>query len=269
MRHLLLPTALLCLSLNLPTARAEQEPERDTLFQLSTINALLAGVYQPLATLDAVLTQGDFGLGTFAGLDGELILLDGIVYQAGADGRVRIMPGETATPFISLTWFEADQSLPVPPNQDYAAFKDWLQGQLPSRNLTYAIQLKGQFAHVRYRSVPPQQPPYPPLKEVAKQQTLFERDTISGTLIGFWCPDYVTGLNVPGFHLHFLSDDRQSAGHLLDFQLTEGEVALDLTDRWTVELPEDPAFLAADLDTDRSRALHQVEQAPDSQKAQK
>ena len=244
----------------LATQAAFAQSDRDTLFQLSTIDALLAGVYQPLATLDEVLEHGDFGLGTFAGLDGELVLIDGEVYKAAADGTVRRMPGDTATPFISLTWFDADERLQPPPDQDYAAFKTWLEERLPSPNLTYAVRVDGQFAKVRYRSVPAQKPPYRPLKEVAKEQTYFDRENIAGTLIGFWCPSYVKGLNVPSFHLHFLSDDRKSAGHLLDFTLAEGEVTLDPTTGWTLELPMDKAFLRANLGADRAKALHAVEQ---------
>ena len=232
----------------------------DTLYQVSTIDALLAGVYEPLARVGDVLAHGDFGLGTFEALDGELILLDGQVYQAAADGRVRLMPPETGTPFMAVTRFVPDRVLEVPAGQDYAAFKTWLEGVLPSRNLVYAVRLDGRFANVSYRSVPRQEPPYPPLSEVSKRQTFFERDQIRGTLVGFWCPSFTKGVNVPGFHLHFISDDRQQAGHLLDFRLEEGTVALDLTQDWSVQLPMDPAFLGSDLSSDRAAALHAVEQ---------
>ncbi|WPL15949.1 Alpha-acetolactate decarboxylase [Thiorhodovibrio winogradskyi] len=258
--RLFLPSAIFFFATQLLATASVAQSDRDTLFQVSTIDALLAGVYQPLATLDEVLTHGDFGLGTFAGLDGELILVAGDIYQAAADGTVRKMPGTAATPFISLTWFDADEQLQPPPGLDYAAFKTWLEAELPSPNLTYAVRVDGQFASIHYRSVPAQEPPYRPLKEVAKEQTYFKREKIAGTLIGFWCPSYVKGLNVPGFHLHFLSDDRASAGHLLDFSLTKGKVTLDPTTGWTLELPMDKAFLRANLGTDRAEALHAVEQ---------
>jgi acetolactate decarboxylase len=254
----LLPAGLLAALLSVQPASAESN--RDILFQLSTIDALLAGVYQPLARLDEVLAHGDFGLGTFAGLDGELILLDGEVYQAAADGSVRRMPGDTGTPFVSFTWFDADRRLQPTPGMDFSTFKTWLEGEFPSRNLSYAVRVDGDFASIRYRSVPAQEPPYRPLKEVAEEQTFFNRENIRGTLVGFWCPSYVKGLNVPGFHLHFLSEDRASGGHLLDFELVEGEVQLDPTADWMLDLPTDEAFLNADLGEDRAAALHAVEQ---------
>jgi acetolactate decarboxylase len=240
------------------TAQADQE--RETLYQVSTINALLTGVYDPLTTLGEVLPHGDFGLGTFASLDGELILLDGQVYQAAADGRVSLMPPETGTPFMTLTHFDVDQVFELPPGQVYADFQAWLESRLPSRNLAYAIRVDGDFEHLRFRSVPRQHPPYPPLAMVASQQTLFEQERISGTLIGFWCPSFMQGVNVPGFHLHFLSADRQQAGHVLDFTLAKGSVQLDLTNGWKVLLPLEPAFLAAPLGEDRHADLQSVEQ---------
>lgn len=262
----LLFASVLC---TLSVSAAGADDNRDTLFQVSTIDALLAGVYQPLARLDAVLDHGDFGLGTFAGLDGELILLDGRVYRAAADGRVEQMPSTAATPFIALTWFDEDQRLTVEPGQDYATFKGWLADRFPSKNINYAVRVDGRFAHIRYRSVPAQQPPYRPLRDVAAEQRLFNREEISGTLIGFWCPSYVKGLNVPGFHLHFLSEDRRSGGHVLDFQISAGEVVLDPTNHWELELPTDDAFLQADLNADRTQALHQVETGKQHQESGK
>jgi acetolactate decarboxylase len=120
---------------------AQAGGDREMLYQVSTINALLMGVYEPLATIGEVLSLGDFGLGTFEALDGELILLEGRVYRAGADGRVEPMPPKTGTPFMAVTYFDADQVLDPPEGQDYAVFKRWLESRLPSRNITYAVRL--------------------------------------------------------------------------------------------------------------------------------
>ena len=254
----LLPLAALAIALG-----AQADDRRDTLYQISTIDALLSGVYDPLARLADVLPHGDFGLGTFESLDGELILLDGQIYRAGADGQVTRMPPETATPFVAVTRFDADQVLEVPPGLDYAAFRTWLEARLPSRNIPYAVRLDGRFEQVAYRSVPRQDRPFRPLGEV--QQSFFEQGATSGTLVGFWCPAFTKGVNVPGFHLHFLADDRHHPGHLLDFRLAAGKVQLDLTDDWQVALPMAPAFLERDLSGDRSATLHAVEQGKSGQ----
>lgn len=255
----------LCALTLLITAAAQAGEERDLLYQVSTIDALLAGVYEPAARIEEVLPHGDFGLGTFESLDGELILFDGQVYQAAADGSINLMPPATGTPFITVTHFDSDRVLAAPAGQSFAAFKTWLEGELPSRNIPYAVRVDGRFDPINYRSVPRQTRPYPPLAEASKQQALFEQRAIKGSLIGFWSPAYTKGLNVPGFHLHFLSDDRRHGGHVFDFVLAEGTVRLDQTDRWEVKLPMDAAFLQSDLGADRSAALHKVEQGKPGQ----
>lgn len=245
------------LTLATPAAGADS----DLLYQVSTIDALLAGLYDGVAEVGQLTAHGDLGLGTFDRLDGELILLDGQVYRAAADGSVVSMPPDSRTPFMAVTEFSPDLSFPVPAGISYEAFKSWLEQRLPSRNLVYALRMEGRFRDIRYRSVPAQQPPYLPLSEVARQQRLFHQQDLSGTLLGFWCPRSVRGLNVPGLHLHLLSADRKHAGHLLDFELAQGEVQLDLTNGIQVELPLDPEFLHQNQDASSDSALHAVEQA--------
>ena len=254
-RGLALLTALLLLA---PAARADS----DRLYQVSSIDALLAGLYDGVAYVEEAITHGDFGLGTFDRLDGELILLDGEVFRAGADGKVVRMPADSRTPFIAVTDFAADLELPAPTGLSYAEFKQWLEQRLPSPNLVYGVRVDARFRDIRFRSVPPQQPPYPPLAEVAKQQSLFRQQGLTGTLVGFWCPQSMRGLNVPGFHLHLLSDDRRHAGHLLDFVLDEGRVQLDLTNVIQVHLPMNPSFLDTDLATTDEASLRAVEHGP-------
>lgn len=240
---------------------AETGEDRDVLYQVSTIDALLAGVYEGSSDISSAMRHGDFGLGTFDRLDGEMIVLDGKVYQAAYDGSVNAVPPDTGTPFMAVTWFEADVHIDVPSNVSYKAFEAWLENELPSRNMLYAIRVDGVFDTVSYRSVPRQnEKPFLPLAEVVRKQRVFQRDDIKGTLVGFWCPAYAKGINVPGFHLHFFSEDRMHAGHVLDFVLSSGEVVLDVTDGWEIQLPEDETFLRADLGADRSGALNAVEQ---------
>lgn len=239
-----------------PSAHAES----DRLYQVSTIDALLAGVYDGVAEIGAVLEHGGFGLGTFAGLDGELIALDGVVYRAASDGRIDPVPDETETPFIAVTDFAPDQQFALPA-LDLAGFRRRLEQRFPSANLIYAIKAEGEFQRIRYRSIARQHEPYRPLAEVARDQRVFEQDAIAGTLVGFWCPAFTQGLNVPGLHLHFLSADRRHGGHVLGFASTGLEVEIDHTAGWEIAFPSSPAYLDADLGRDRSAELNAVEQS--------
>jgi acetolactate decarboxylase len=237
------------------------ESGNDVLYQVSTIDALLAGVYDGVATVGEVLEHGGFGIGTFEALDGELIALDGVVYQAASDGAVNRMSADTETPFMAVTHFLPDQQLSIVGPLDLVGFESQVQARLPSRNLFYAVHADAGFAQIRYRSVARQQQPYAPLAEAVDQQVVFEQRDVAGTLIGFWCPAFSKGLNVPGFHLHYLSADRKHGGHVLGFTLDQAEVRIDHTGGWEIALPASPAYLEADLQDDRSAELHAVEKA--------
>ena len=63
-----------------------------TVFQVSTSRALVAGVYSGVVRVQAILDHGDFGLGTFANLDGEMVVVDGRVYHVQGTGRVSEAP---------------------------------------------------------------------------------------------------------------------------------------------------------------------------------
>ena len=256
-------TLMLSLLLALAGTGAVSAADDDTVYQLSTIDALLSGLYDGVAPVGAVAAHGGFGLGTFDRLDGEMIVLDGVIYQAAFDGAVNVMPGTARSPFLVVTRCDADWFLPAPAGVSYQDWRTWLEARLPSPNLFYAVRVDGRFRDMRVRSVPRQdRKPYPPLAEVAAGQAVFDRASGDGTLLGFWCPAYAKGLNVPGFHLHFLAAERDYGGHVLDFTIAEGRVRIDTTAGWRIQLPLDPAFADADLARDRTGALHAVERSP-------
>jgi len=234
---------------------------RDTVFQTSTIDALLAGVYDGNMTGAALLEHGDFGIGTFDGLDGEMIVLDKTIYQVKADGYVyQPNAGAIKTPFATVCRFAADKEIPLKPHSDFAAVEAFLDTQIANPNLFYAIKITGRFIVMKTRSVPGQHKPYPPLKEVTAHQPKFEMQQIAGVIVGFRCPAYTQGVNVPGYHLHFLSNDRSRGGHILSFILEEGICQIDTLDKYFLQLPaETPAFAEADLSQDRSGELKAVE----------
>ncbi len=94
----------------------------------------------------------------------------------------------------------------------HKAFLEWLEELLPSRNMIYAIRVDGYFEHVKVRSVPKTEN-YKPLVEVAENQPEFEFNQIKGTIAGFYTPSYLSTVNVPGLHLHFISEDFEHGGH--------------------------------------------------------
>jgi len=231
----------------------------EPLTQVSTIDALLNGVYDGSMSLEEMTQYGDFGIGTFHALNGEMLVLDGKFYQITSDGEVHIAPQGTTTPFAAVTFFETDQSAPLPSGMSFEQFEQETDTLLPTPNIFYGLKIEGVFKKMKTRSVPKQVKPYPPLKEIAKTQPVFEFENIEGVLVGFRCPPYVKGINVPGYHLHFLSKDRKSGGHVLDFTIESGALQIDYTSNFSMRLPEKGGFLETNLKNDKSLELKAVE----------
>ncbi|MCX7014634.1 MAG: acetolactate decarboxylase [Candidatus Sumerlaeota bacterium] len=236
-----------------------QAPRRDVLFQVSTINALLAGVYDGDLTVGELKQHGDLGIGTLEAVDGEMVVLAGKAWLIRADGHAYRLADSDRTPFAAVTFFEPDATVQLNETADLAGLQSALDAQLPNKNLFYAVRIDGEFAYAKTRSVPRQSKPYPPLAEVAKTQPVFEFRDVNGTLVGFRCPDFVEGVNVPGWHLHFLTAARTAGGHLLDCRVNHAEAKIDETPEFALRLPLDDSFARADLATKRAQELNKVE----------
>jgi acetolactate decarboxylase len=228
--------------------------------QVSTIDALLAGVYRGHVPLRQLLTMGNAGIGTFDNLDGEMIIMNGTVYQVKADGKVYLPDLNINTPFASVVNFKADKTFALPPGTDFKGLTAIVDKEAANGNLFCAIIVRGTFSKMKTRSVPAQQEPFRPLAEVTKNQPVFNLNNVSGAIIGFRLPPFVKGVNVPGYHLHFLSDDLKSGGHILDFELSGGTAEISICDKFFMLLPgNEKLFNSADLSKDRSAELNKAE----------
>jgi acetolactate decarboxylase len=234
--------------------------QRETLTQISTIDAILNGVYDAVLPCGTLKEYGDFGIGTFEGLDGEMVGLGGDFYQVKADGVAYPVSDSLETPFACVTFFDVDREEQLPRGTDYEQLEEFMDGILPTGNIFYAIKIEGTFSYMKTRSVPGQQKPYPPLAEVTKNQPIFEFRDVEGTIVGFRCPAYVAGLNVVGYHLHFLTKDKDAGGHVLEFTVEDAIACFDYTSEFLMILPgEDSDFYQIDLTTDKQEELEQAE----------
>jgi acetolactate decarboxylase len=236
-------------ALHVETMREEElhaEREHHILFQASTIGALLDGAYEGDLSFAELAEHGDLGLGTLNGLDGEMIALDGGFYRADVDGEVDEVGEDTRTPFAVVTCFEPTIDRTIGGPLDHAGLLAQLDALIPAEAASCAIRLDGHFELIRARSVPRQAPPYRPLTEVVLEQHVFELSDIAGTMLGFRFPDYVEGIEVSGYHLHFISADRSRGGHVLSSRSDGLRVRLDPSSELHVELP--PAINLADPD---------------------
>ena len=234
-------------------------PGRNTLFQTSTINALLAGVYDGDISCRRLLKHGDFGIGTFDRLEGEMVILEGTIYQIKVDGKVYKPDPNCKTPFATTCYFNPEKTTSINTSMDYKRIESLIDAAAPNQNLFCAIRITGQFRSMRTRSVPAQKRPYPPLKEVTSNQPEFDMDNVFGTIVGFRCPLYVNGINVPGYHLHFIDEDRTRGGHVLGFEIITGRCDIDILNQFFLRLPESRDFAELDLSRDRDGEMKDVE----------
>ncbi len=237
-----------------------QEPVlSDQVYQYSTIQALLEGHYDGHLTLRELKKQGDLGIGTFDALDGEMIVLNDTVYQVKTDGLAYLPSDSLTTPFATMIDFAADTTLSLEGAVNYMDFQKLVDGILPSKNFFYAFKLEGVFSELKVRSVPRQTKPYLPLGEAVNQQRMFGYQSIAGTMVGFYFPEYTSEISVPGYHLHFISNDRQRGGHVLFFEGMTAEMGLDIISSMNLQLPDSEEFRNLDLTKDREEDLEKVE----------
>lgn len=219
-------------------------------YQFSTISALLDGVYDGDATVADILRHGNFGLGTFNHLDGEMVILDGVCYRLRGDGTATRAASSDRTPFAAVTHFRKDFEIPIPARTDRTEVIAAIDQRIASANLIYAIRLDGHFAELHTRTVMEQSKPYPPLTQATEGQAETRFTDVTGTLVGFRTPDFEQGISVAGYHLHFLNDDRTSGGHVLDFTLERGGIAVSGASQLHLSLPTSGDFLDARLHGD-------------------
>ena len=237
------------------------EHERHVLFQASTIGALLEGAYDGDLTLGELAEHGDLGLGTLNGLDGEMIALDGRFYRADVDGTIEELDPSVMTPFAVVAGFEPMIELELAGPLDHDAAMAALDERLPKGTASCAVRMDGEFELVRARSVPKQTPPYRPLTEVVAEQHVFDLEQVAGTVVGFRFPDYAQGIEVAGYHLHFITDDRRRGGHVLDLRPARVSVGLDPSGELRMELPPGVELSSPVLREETRRAIERVEQS--------
>ncbi|KAF6259872.1 acetolactate decarboxylase [Scenedesmus sp. NREL 46B-D3] len=225
---------------------------------IGIVDGLLEGQH----SVAQVLAKGNMGLGTLDGLDGEVVVLDGVAYQQGTEG-VKVLQGSERTPFMSVTMFSKTRSKQVElsPVSDLQGLEAQVKHHFRSPNVVYAVLVEGSFPYLKSRAVCKQEG-HVALKDAAAGQVLSECTDECGVLVGFWCPPYFgSNLNVPGFHLHFLSGDRQRGGHLLQLRMEQGTAWLQEIHRAQVDLPFNGDFLDSSLLTQQASAdLQSAEQ---------
>lgn len=219
------------------------------LFQHGTIGALMAGFSEGSLTIEALLKEGDIGIGTLHQLDGELVIVDGVAYQVKIDGSVLEIEGRQSTPYAAVVHFQAEKSVEIDAPFTADEFKDKLRKAFSSLNTFQAVKVSGTFSKMHCRSVDGRQVESTRLVHVAKNQAEFTRKRVTGTLVGFYTPEFFQSIAVADFHWHFLSEEKDFGGHVFDFEIMDGVAEWQTIERLEQSFPvQNEAFMTSEID---------------------
>jgi acetolactate decarboxylase len=258
MTYSLKAIGFLCIMLSYFSSNAQKD-KNTTIYQYATINALMEGGFDGDMTLAELQKKGTFGIGTFNELDGEMIGFDNHFYQIKSDGKAYPVVPSQKTPFAVATNFSKDHVVFAHQTFDLKKLYALLDTISPNKNLYVGYKIKVKCQTIKTRSVSKQVKPYPLMIDAVKKQSVFELGTISGTLVGFRFPEYMKGLNVPGYHFHFLSDDKRSGGHVLDLSGSNFEIEIDYMADFELHIPNNEEFNKLNLSKTKAEDLEKVE----------
>jgi acetolactate decarboxylase len=228
--------------------------DHQTIFQVSTVGALVEGVYEGAVRIRTLREHGDFGLGTFEGLDGELVALEGQFFRIRGDGVLHPVDDDVLSPYAMVTHFTPDRAVALPECADFDALGTALDDLRDSSNHFFAFRIDATFPTLHARAAC-KVPEGTPLVDATALQGEWPLEDVRGTLVGFWSPGYAAHFDVPGYHFHFVDDARGRGGHVLGCSTGPLAVGVARLDQLMVALPETPDFLTARLDDDPSAAL--------------
>ena len=228
--------------------------------QISLFSVLLGGHYDGIVSVGEVKRLGNLAIATMDRLDGEVQMIDGVVYQACADGQVYLPGDDETVPFGTIADFRPEATVKLAGIPDYGQFEARMNECCPRNDFPLAIRLSGRFDCMKVRTVRRQEQDGVGLAEAAKEEAVFEFRDICGDLVGFRLPGYVSGINAPGWHLHFMDESRKHGGHVVNFVLNEGVLSFCHAGDYHIRLPDSPdIFAGLDLNRDWSGDLKKAE----------
>jgi acetolactate decarboxylase len=207
------------------------------LWQIMPSMAFKLGLYQGAITIGKAREHGNFGVGQFAALDGELTVLDGEFFHALADGSVHLAGDEEELCFAQLCHFAPQDKWKIPGPQNQDAFATFLHSKLPFPNEFWAFRLSGYFASIVASAPPAMELPYPPFSEAIKFRKYFAAAAVEATVVGYYSPAFTSDIGVPGFHFHAITADRKLSGHVMSFEITSGTVQVERLREIVLQLP--------------------------------
>jgi acetolactate decarboxylase len=233
--------------------------EAKKIFQYASINSLMQGYYDGHITLGELKKHGDFGIGTYNTLDGEMILVENVFYRSQIDGSLKVVDDTTHTPFAVITNFKADAERQIDLDYDYNKLAEYIDSLLPNKNRFFAVRIDGCFDYVKLRTVPKQSKPYKKLMEIVKTQPTFELHQVKGIMVGYRFPEFAKGFGVPKYHFHFISLEKNMGGHVLQCSGFKGKLSMDYIEDLELKIPNDEEFSKLQLGDEQATEIKRIQ----------
>lgn len=216
----------------------------DTFYQYSIWFAFVNKVFDGDLTVKELKQHGDVGLGSFDFLDGELVMLDGVAYRIREDGVITTGADDDQIVYADAAFFNNEESFALEAPLKFPELAAKLDEKKKSPQYFYIYKIHGTFKHIKLGGVPKVERPFTDgLDVLIPNRPVFETENISGTLVGFYCPDYIGHINAKGHHFHFISDDRKWGGHVMDFESSGVlDVQMDQKTKYQFDLPSSKEF---------------------------
>lgn len=225
----------------------KKQEKSGVLYQVGTHFSLLKGVYHGEVTIAELAKQGDFGLGTFDNINGEMAAFDGTFFKTEVDGKLKIAKPDDITTFAHITYFNPTGKLIIKNINNYDALVTAIIKQLPNKNIPYALRFDTVCDYVKFFVVPEQKKPYPPIEHVLKTKAVFEKKNVAGTCMGFLVPNYFAPAVKIGLHLRFIDNARTTGGHIGDIVFKEAIISYQPIYDIHIHLPSLDDFAEADF----------------------
>ena len=234
------------------------------IYQVSTLQALAMGHTRSVIDVAELKKHGNTGLGTFEGVNGEMIVVDGQCFRAKEDGYVVVADDDMGVPFASVCNSVGNIRFDVQEMCSIEELKTLLTikiEELFGLNSMHMVRIDGKFEVIDARSEEAYRAIHVSLKDMLqKTQRSFRFNNVTGTLVCVYYPDFMDGINASGWHIHFISDDRQEGGHVFEMKMTSGHACLDKISIIEIQLPNDPVFDTYSLKEASGDDIKKVEQ---------
>lgn len=240
---------IICAVLLLHSCDSKEKVDKDLFYHYSIWYAFVNKVFEGELLVKELKSKGDIALGSYDQLDGELIMLEGIPYQVTEDGVVSVPDDEEKIVYANATFFERDFGFELKEISNYHSLRSSINSVLPSKNMFYAFKIHGDFGYLKCGGLHKQHPPYKDgLDVLIPKRPVFEKENIKGTMVGFYCPEFIGNINVSGYHLHFISDDKKFGGHVMSFKAKSLNIAIDEMHQYQFVLPDTKLYKEVGFD---------------------